>query len=265
MPDEETKICTGCKIAKPLTEYYVHRSRPNSPPYARCKWCMNADSARRQREKRGYEAATKERIRVESETGLRECNICNTRLPLTSFYPTHLRCKKCNNQLQLDNQRKRRGLSATRERLLAEDETGMRTCTRCERTLPLVRHTLKYGQRVRQCADWINADMRYSYKKRTETDQEGLREQQKRNARKSRYGVTDDDYKRLVAEQGGRCALCSAEPTALTIDHCHKTGRVRGLLCNRCNTALGWLGDDADSAYRAFLYLSRTSDSETAS
>jgi hypothetical protein len=53
-------------------------------------------------------------------------------------------------------------------------------------------------------------------------------------------GVTDDEYARLLAAQGGHCALCPNVPKTrrLHVDHDHATGRVRGLLCYRCNRAL---------------------------
>jgi hypothetical protein len=53
-------------------------------------------------------------------------------------------------------------------------------------------------------------------------------------------GITDDAYTALLEAQGGHCALCPATPKTrrLSVDHDHKTGAVRGLLCHRCNRAL---------------------------
>lgn len=68
-----------------------------------------------------------------------------------------------------------------------------------------------------------------------------LTEEQKRKYNDTRlrraYGIGVEDYERLLAEQGGGCAMCGAPPTTkrLHIDHDHKTGLVRGLLCNYCN------------------------------
>lgn len=72
------------------------------------------------------------------------------------------------------------------------------------------------------------------------------------------YGkLSKADYKRMLAEQGGVCAICQKpeKRKALAIDHCHKTGIIRGLLCMRCNTALGHMDDDTDRLYRAIKYL----------
>lgn len=69
-------------------------------------------------------------------------------------------------------------------------------------------------------------------------------------------GVTDDEYVRLLAAQGGHCALCLNTPKTrrLHVDHDHATGRVRGLLCYRCNRALPSYVDSR-WLYNAALYL----------
>jgi hypothetical protein len=57
------------------------------------------------------------------------------------------------------------------------------------------------------------------------------------------YGITSSEYDRMLLDQGGCCALCGNKPKgkiALHVDHCHKTGKVRKLLCVKCNMALGW-------------------------
>lgn len=60
---------------------------------------------------------------------------------------------------------------------------------------------------------------------------------------KSRYGMSTEDYSRLFVEQDGCCAICGRHQfefeRALAVDHDHKTGRVRGLLCHSCNMGLG--------------------------
>jgi hypothetical protein len=69
-------------------------------------------------------------------------------------------------------------------------------------------------------------------------------------------GVTDDEYARLLAAQGGHCALCPNVPKTrrLHVDHDHATGRVRGLLCYRCNRALPHYVR-VDWLYRAARYV----------
>lgn len=60
----------------------------------------------------------------------------------------------------------------------------------------------------------------------------------------TRYGITADEYRELVAKQKGRCAICKKKPTVLHVDHCHNSRKVRGLLCGTCNRGLGMFYDD---------------------
>jgi hypothetical protein len=81
------------------------------------------------------------------------------------------------------------------------------------------------------------------------------------------YGLSVADYDALLRAQGGVCAVCGRdEPNAhgrtgkqfaLAVDHCHATGKVRGLLCQKCNRAIGLLGDDPVLMRRAISYLLR--------
>ena len=68
------------------------------------------------------------------------------------------------------------------------------------------------------------------------------------------YGITEADRDELIASQKGVCCICLAAP-AVQVDHCHKTGRVRGVMCFNCNSGLGLLRDDPDAMYRAADYL----------
>lgn len=68
----------------------------------------------------------------------------------------------------------------------------------------------------------------------------------------ARYGVTKPMWDAMLASQGGACALCDGEP--IHVDHCHATGRVRGLLCYSCNLKLAGL-DDAEWREKAEVYL----------
>ena len=80
---------------------------------------------------------------------------------------------------------------------------------------------------------------------------------------RARYGFGRDIYLLLLDWQDGRCAICGADECRtgrrLAVDHCHKTGRIRGVLCGDCNVALGRLQDDPVRALAAANYLTRTS------
>lgn len=81
------------------------------------------------------------------------------------------------------------------------------------------------------------------------------------NERRRNYGVTADQVEAMRAEQGGCCAICQRALTEANrethVDHDHKTGRVRGLLCRRCNSGLGFFGDSVEALRAAILYLQR--------
>jgi hypothetical protein len=78
-----------------------------------------------------------------------------------------------------------------------------------------------------------------------------------------KYGISIDDYEALLAAQGGTCALCDATPatqsakyrTYLHVDHCHATGRVRGLLCGEHNLLIGRFNDDPQRLRAAADYI----------
>lgn len=72
---------------------------------------------------------------------------------------------------------------------------------------------------------------------------------------KRRYGITLDEYSRMLAEQNGVCKICQTEKQkALHVDHDHATGRVRGLLCASCNSILGHFESALTSKYLEYLY-----------
>lgn len=78
------------------------------------------------------------------------------------------------------------------------------------------------------------------------------------------YGVTMDYYNQKLEEQGGVCVICKISPDSekkrFHIDHCHTTGKVRGILCSNCNTALGSFRDNVESLNRAIEYLGEYND-----
>lgn len=82
----------------------------------------------------------------------------------------------------------------------------------------------------------------------------GKKRKDKEWAYKRKYGLTEEHVSQMIRAQGSRCLICLAVAN-LVVDHCHKTGIVRGLLCARCNMALGMFKDDPDIISRAVSYL----------
>ena len=79
-----------------------------------------------------------------------------------------------------------------------------------------------------------------------------------------RYGITQADYDRMLKTQGGRCAICRSTDTRsknsdrFDVDHDHKSGKVRGLLCRGCNTGLGKFKDNPHFMWTAIEYLAQS-------
>jgi hypothetical protein len=65
--------------------------------------------------------------------------------------------------------------------------------------------------------------------------------------------ISDKIYEELMSNTN--CQICNVELTKKCIDHCHSTNKVRGVLCNNCNTALGLVGDNIDTLHKMIAYL----------
>ncbi len=116
----------------------------------------------------------------------------------------------------------------------------MKQCSGCRRTLPSSSYSSNNAR-----IDKLNNECK-DCKWERETER--------------RYGVSPQKYDEIYTSQGGRCALCDRHQTEfnrrLAVDHCHKTGKVRGLLCTGCNVAIGRLGDGPDGLRKALTYVS---------
>jgi hypothetical protein len=77
---------------------------------------------------------------------------------------------------------------------------------------------------------------------------------------RKKYGITLEQYNAMFAKQNGCCVICNTHQSelekGLAVDHCHTTGKVRGLLCNNCNLMLGFAKDNVNSLLSAIRYLS---------
>jgi hypothetical protein len=75
---------------------------------------------------------------------------------------------------------------------------------------------------------------------------------------KKKFGLSKEQYEALLEGQNHVCAICGKGCTkALAVDHCHTTGKVRGLLCNNCNRGVGHLKDSVENMTNAITYLNR--------
>ena len=135
--------------------------------------------------------------------------------------------------------------------------SGMKRCggkRGCGAVFPISEFSRSGSKATTYCKGcWGKFNRKY-YK--TEQGQRGWRSVIYRN----KYGITVEDYDRMLASQDGHCALCPTvtgmgQKTRLHVDHCHNTGKIRGLLCFDCNTGLGKFKDKIDLIEKAFCYL----------
>lgn len=138
---------------------------------------------------------------------------------------------------------------------------GYKECTVCNTSKPILdfyrnkRKREGYDSRCKSCAD--------TYKSKwLDTTQVDIVEQRKNTKYLQRYGITLEEYNALNESQNGKCAICGNYPSEgrnkdsrLAVDHCHETGKIRGLLCQKCNTGIGLLGDTKESLLKALKYL----------
>jgi hypothetical protein len=128
-----------------------------------------------------------------------------------------------------------------------------KACTRCGEEKPLSSfHKHPGGPQGRHswCKECANAAQR-GVRKRKDTT-----ENRRERLLKQRYGLTSADKMQMLANQGGVCAICREVPNRPVIDHCHGTGKVRGILCHKCNIKLSAL-ERVEFMQAALAYLGR--------
>lgn len=121
----------------------------------------------------------------------------------------------------------------------------------------------RFKQRPRKTCPQCNTEFQPRTVRHTYCTEECGREAHAAGYYKRTYGLSDEEYRELFIQHDHRCAICgeegfrmnSRQKNTLCVDHCHKTNKVRGLLCNNCNRALGLLQDDKQRLQSAIEYL----------
>ena len=140
----------------------------------------------------------------------------------------------------------------------------MKTRVRCQRTQPtdaFSPHTRTRDRLHPQCRT-CRAELARAYYAANRTtvlaEQRGSERRRAYNreyARRRKYGISRAEYEAIVEAQGGCCAICGVDGLVLAVDHCHRTGVIRGLVCGGCNLGLGHFGDDPARLRAAAAYL----------
>lgn len=86
-----------------------------------------------------------------------------------------------------------------------------------------------------------------------------LSPEEKKRLQVKKYGITLEEYNQMFANQGYRCAICGSDDSKskldFCVDHCHNTGKVRGILCHGCNKGIGYFEDNLNNLESAIKYL----------
>ena len=110
--------------------------------------------------------------------------------------------------------------------------------------------------RCKKCQQRINNRKTKEY--REERNRTIYRDRRRDWVLRKKYGITLEKYHEILAAQGGGCGICGVVPSKehnLPVDHDHKTDLIRGILCQRCNRALGSIGDTVSAVGRVLTYL----------
>lgn len=224
--EDGKKICTKCLEVKPVTDFGANKQSPSGLT-SYCKPCL-AIKAREMRatpegKKRHYESTVRWIDKV-SASGV----VHSGRVKL---------CLRCREEKTFDlfpkNRRTKEGIGTY--------------CLVCSADVVRARRQTEEGAQAHR-----DSSKRW---------REANNERHKDNNARWQYGVEHGTYDTMFTAQNGQCAICKTTEPGLgtkrfAIDHCHTSGRVRGLLCHRCNQGLGYFKDDAERIHRAIQYLS---------
>lgn len=194
-------------------------------PGARCKKCYAREYKQRpemRRKRLEYQRAYRagERLGRTNRSAARPCTRCRVVCPPDAFYAERAVCKAC---ISEENIRRRRTPEQKALRQTAE---------------------YKAKERDKNKARWSDLD---------------YRRKAKEHSLRSHYGITGEDWARMYNAQCRQCRLCAARldgGKGTHVDHCHVTGRVRGLLCSGCNLSVGHWDKWKDRATEVLQYLS---------
>ena len=130
-------------------------------------------------------------------------------------------------------------------------------CSVCKETLPRAAFVLDRKGAALLSARCRPCSAKYVKVWRANNVDKVRRDQRASHVRRE-YGLGWEEYERMHQEQFGCCAICFSAIDLLKtthVDHCHSSGRIRGLLCLQCNSGLGQFEDDTERLMRAIMYL----------
>ena len=134
-------------------------------------------------------------------------------------------------------------------------------CTKCgehKRRSEFYPHSVARNGVSAWCKECSNRET----SQRQKRDKPGVSLINRRAKLKKAFGLTVEQYDAMLESQGHKCALCESKSPGgrgrFVVDHCHESGRIRGLLCNLCNVGLGALSDSSKLLRKAISYLEKS-------
>ncbi len=141
---------------------------------------------------------------------------------------------------------------------MTQKNKSLTTCKRCTKCniMKMFKDFYTNGAKGLHC--WCKECEKAKRKKYCKANKEKMTLAHRKWCIKNTYGMTLEQYDQMFEDQGGVCKTCgkvNRDGRRLYIDHDHETGKVRGLLCHRCNSLLGYVKDDIDILQNMIAYL----------
>lgn len=147
--------------------------------------------------------------------------------------------------------------------------TIIKQCTACKKEKPENAFDSFHGKVNRQCRGCRSRHNRYyaddknnvrtKYKEYYRANKSKFKRESFRNNLRRKYGLTIDSYQALLKGQNNKCLICDSDfqgNNRPCVDHCHRTGKVRGILCRRCNLSISYL-EDKTFVQKAIDYIDK--------
>lgn len=266
------KICRKCKEAQPEESFYLDSRSSKKRRLTICKKCFNKEGAERTKAQYGTKKALYKKILLEQPERTKQCRICKGTFKIKEFI-FHVtmadllsgECKGCRKKItRVRLERKRQSFSLI-------DRSSLKTCKICKKEKPLFEFNAHFGKEDYHRSMCKECQKKWSHeyyktiavkeRKRRKIHRTENPDQYRNSHYKRNFGITLKEYRRMLKSQSGKCAICgngkieTPGGRRLSVDHDHKTGKVRALLCGNCNAGLGIFMDNSKLLHKAISYL----------
>ena len=258
-------MCLSCKTDKPVSDFSL--SNVGNPKYD-CKECTRKKAKAERLLKLPTESkciTCGQTKLMEHMTSLTKCKDCRNEA---------LRKARSNNTLtqSVENEPTKTCISCNLEKPQSDMLQNKNTCKACRNTKERAKIELltEEEKRIRQEKERLRGKARYAANREKHAEvckeiYQRNKEIRKQQHRKNTYGLSNDQYEKMITDQSNACGICNRvfdDTFPPFIDHNHSTGKVRELLCRSCNSAIGYANEDTNILRRMIEYLNRHSITE---